>query len=420
METSANTLIIGAGVIGACAAYYLTAAGEAPLLVDRRAVCAGSSYGNAGLIVPSHAFPLAMPGVLAKGARWLLDPESPLYIRLRADPALFRWLVRFATAANEETVAHTVPVLLELSRASLRLYHQLAEEPQIGETIRRRGGLFLCTQHASHRELIHEVEVLQKHGVSAAILDGDAARALAPQATDRVVGGVYFPDDAHLTPDRFVQALAQRAVEHGARLKTGIDVIGFETGGKRITGVMTNRGVIRADQIVLAAGAWSPQLSRDLDLPLDVQPAKGYSITVERPEGFPELPMHLVEGKVVVTPMGETLRFAGTLELAGLDESVNRRRVEAIRRVVPQYLKVDPYAGLVEIWRGLRPLSPDTLPVIGRSRRWENLVIATGHGMLGMSLGPITGQLVAELVTGSPPSLDLTPFRPERMERLLA
>ncbi|RME49797.1 MAG: FAD-dependent oxidoreductase [Caldilineae bacterium] len=262
--------------------------------------------------------------------------------------------------------------------------------------------------------------MLQKHGVSAAILDGDAARALAPQATDRVVGGVYFPDDAHLTPDRFVQALAQRAVEHGARLETGIDVIGFETGDKRITGVMTNRGVIRADQIVLAAGAWSPQLSRDLDLPLDVQPAKGYSITVERPEGFPELPMHLVEGKVVVTPMGETLRFAGTLELAGLDESVNRRRVEAIRRVVPQYLKVDPYAGLVEIWRGLRPLSPDTLPVIGRSRRWENLVIATGHGMLGMSLGPITGQLVADLVTGSPPSLDLTPFRPDRMERLLA
>jgi D-amino-acid dehydrogenase len=219
-----------------------------------------------------------------------------------------------------------------------------------------------------------------------------------------------------LIPDRFVHQLAHLVESQGVRIKTGTEVLGFERSGSQVQRVITTRGNFPADQIVLATGAWSPDVGQDLGYRLPIQAAKGYSLTFKRPSASLTLPITLGERKVVLTPMGETLRFGGTLELAGLDLSVNRRRVATVQGAARDYLRHMDDLELVEIWRGLRPLTPDTLPIIGRSERLENLIFATGHGMLGMSLGPITGQLVAQIVTGETPSIDLTPLRAERFE----
>ncbi len=420
MQNKPDVLILGAGVIGVCVAYFLSEKGYRPLVIDKDDVCAGSSYGNAGLIVPSHVTPLATPGVLRQAAQWLLDAESPLYIKPRLDLSLLDWTVRFLAAANESTVHRTIPILLELNRASLDLYQQLTVDPGVDCGFQRRGGLFLFNNRQEFAKAIAEIEGLRRYNIDSAILDAAAVQTMMPAASPAVVGGIYHPEDAHLIPDRFVLGLMQRARGLGAQLQSNTEVLGFETSNRRITRVLTTRGAFHPEQVVLATGAWSPNLARQLGFNLPIQPAKGYSITVERPEGFPELPLHFVESKVVLTPMGDRLRFAGTLELAGLDLSINARRVNAIRKAVRRYLTIDPDQGLVEIWRGLRPLAPDSRPIIGRSPRLDNLVLATGHGMVGVSLGPITGKLVAQVVSGDRPDFDLTPLHPDRFRTVVS
>ncbi|MGH7418943.1 MAG: NAD(P)/FAD-dependent oxidoreductase, partial [Candidatus Rokuibacteriota bacterium] len=250
-------------------------------------------------------------------------------------------------------------------------------------------------------------------GIAAKVLDAEGARTLEPALRADLAGGVHFPDDAHLTPDRFVRGLARVAEGLGARLLTGTEVLGFTRRGRRVGKVETTRGDLAADQVVLAAGSWSGQLAADLGLELPLESAKGYSVTCERPLGGPRMPLLLGESRVAVTPLDDALRFAGTLELAGLDLSINRRRVAAIRRAVPHYLFEERYT-VREIWRGLRPCSPDGLPYLGRSARHDNLIVATGHAMIGVSLGPVTGALVAQLAAGEAPKLDLGLLRPER------
>jgi D-amino-acid dehydrogenase len=229
-----------------------------------------------------------------------------------------------------------------------------------------------------------------------------------------VAGAVYFPDDAHLIPDRFVRGLAAVAQGLGASVRTGTEVLGFTTRDGRIVSVETTRGRFAPDAVVLAAGSWSPGIAGGLGLRLPIQPAKGYSVTYERPPGAPRIPLLLGEARMAVTPMGDALRFGGTLELAGLDLSVNRRRVAAIERRPADYLALGGELRLREIWRGLRPCTPDGLPLLGRPAGLANLVVATGHAMIGVSLGPVTGKLVAQLVTGAPVSPDLGRLDPSR------
>jgi len=236
------------------------------------------------------------------------------------------------------------------------------------------------------------------------------------------LGGVFYPGDARMTPALFMRQLARRAEAAGARICTGTEVLGFETAGRSVSRVRTTRGDFEPDQVVLAAGAWSPAVARDLRLKIPIQAAKGYSITVQGPAAIPTTAMMLGEAWVAVTPMvspagsgrGPVLRFAGTLELAGLDFSINRRRVDAILRAARGYLAGVEDMQTIEIWRGLRPCTPDGLPIIGRPSSLENVIVATGHGMLGMSLGPITGKLVAQLAGGQQPVLDLEPLRVDR------
>lgn len=414
MSAPADVLVIGGGVIGTCAAYYLRARGRQVTLLERGEIAAGSSYGNAGLIVPSHSVPLATPGALASGLKWMLDPESPFYIRPRLDPSLFRWLLRFMAACRPGRVRQALPVLRDLTTASAARYAELAALDGLRFGYEQNGSLYVFKTTWGFQHAKEEAHLLAAASIESKALEGEEARRLEPSLRPGLAGALYFPADAHLNPAEFVRGLARWIEQRGVCIQTGTEVLGFETAGRRVTKVKTTRGDFSADHVVLAAGSWSPGLAHSLRLRLPIQPAKGYSVTIPRPAVSPAIPLLLGEARVGITPLGERLRFAGTLEMAGLDLSVNQRRVAAILRSAQAYVTGLDRMEAGEVWSGLRPCTPDGLPIIGPAPSLDNLVVAAGHATIGMTLGPITGELVAQVVCGETPTFDLHPLRPER------
>ena len=409
-----GVVVIGGGVVGVASAYYLTRDGWDVTLLDKGGICAGSSYGNAGLVVPSHVVPLAAPGVWWQGVKWMLHPESPFYIKPRGSRELARWLWRFRAACTPARMRRSMPLLRRLGVESLELYRELVEKGGFDFAFRHSGSMtvFFSAAGAAHGH--EEARLLAEAGVPVEVLDGPTARAAEPALRPGVAGALLCREDALLVPDRFVKGLAQLTESLGARVLPHAEAIGFRTAGDRITAVETTRGVVAADTVVLAAGAWSPELGRALGLRVPIQPAKGYSLTYRRPARAPSIPLLPAEGRFSVTPMGELLRFGGTLELAGMDLSIKRRRVEALRRNALRCIEGAEDLELLEIWRGLRPCTPDGLPLVGRPRRYGNLVMAAGHAMVGMSLGPVTGKLVAQMVAGATPAPDVQLLDPDR------
>lgn len=414
MSERADVLIIGGGVVGVCTAYYVAGHGRAVTLVEQGEIASGSSNGNAGFILPSHVVPLASPGALSSGLRWMFDPESPFYIKPRLDLDLFDWLLRFMAASNERHVRRSVPVLRELACASIALYEELSRLDGLDFGYRQNGMMYVYKTRKGLAHGAEEAAFAGEAGTVSKVLNAEEACALEPTVRPDVAGGVYYPEDAHIDPGAFVRGLARRAETQGVCIRTQTEVLNVETTGRRVTRVRTTRGDFHPDQVVLAAGAWSPATVRGLRLRVPIQPAKGYSVTVQRPQASPGMPLLLGESRVAVTPLGDRLRFGGTLELAGLDFTINRQRVEAIMRAANDYLVGMDDPQPVEIWRGLRPCTPDGLPMVGRTKAFENLILAAGHATVGMSLGPITGKLVAQVVNGQTPEMDLTPLRAER------
>jgi D-amino-acid dehydrogenase len=416
MRHDVEVLVIGAGAIGISSAHYLRARGFEVSVIDAGPVGAGCSYGNAGLVVPSHSVPLAAPGIVGQALGWMFDPESPFYIRPRADLDLVSWLWRFWRASTESQMRRAMPLLRDLGVASLRLFDELAALDGVEFAFERRGLLSLYRTEAGLDHSAADAELLRGIGIESRVVGPGEVRDLLDGMEVRVHGGVLYPNDAHLQPAMFVRSLAGHVERGGGEIRPGVEVLDFAIEGRRIAAVRTTRGDFTARQVVLAAGSWSPPIARRLGLKLPIQGGKGYSITFRRPERCPPIPMTLGEARVGVTPMADTLRFAGTLELAGLDRTIDPRRVRAILRAIPVYLPelAPERLELVEIWRGLRPCTPDGLPLVGRPRAWDNLVLAAGHAMVGISLGPITGKLVAEVVAGDRPSIDIGLLDPDR------
>jgi D-amino-acid dehydrogenase len=414
LPSRAEVAVVGGGVVGVATAWFLAKAGARPVLLERDAIASGSSGGNAGLVVPSHSLPMAAPGMIAKGLRWMFRPDSPFYIKFRFDPDLFRWLWRFRAACAPERAARAVPVLRDLHLASRALYEELAGPGGVDCGYARRGLLLLFRTPEGLEEGRHEAAQLAPHGIPARDLDPDACRALVPALRPGLAGGLHYPDDAHLDPGAFTLGLAERARALGAEIVPGCEVLGFERSGNRIDALQTSRGRLPVGQVVLAAGAWSPALARSLELRLPMEPGKGYSLTLDAPAAPPPLPLLCLEDRVAITPLPGALRLAGTLEFAGHDLAGNERRVDAVRRGARLYL--DGLEALRErpAWRGLRPCTPDGLPYLGRPARWSNLVLCAGHAMVGLSLGPVSGRLAARLALGEPPDHDLALLHPDR------
>jgi len=414
-HTNTDVLVIGGGAIGVSSAYYLNQTGRSVTLIERGDICSGSSYGNAGLIVPSHSIPLAAPGVIAKGLKWMLNPESPFYIKFRFDRQLISWLWKFRKACSETQMLRAIPVIRELNFASLQLYDELAGIEDLDFGYEKRGMAIIFRTEKGFQDGIKEARLMENNGIEIRVLKEQDVNDMANTETS-AVGGVYYPQDAHINPHRYVQGLADYVAEKGVDVRTSTEVLAFESSGGRVNSIKTTKGDFSAEEIVLAGGTWSGEIGKELGINLLIQAAKGYSGTFKRTTDCPDVPFGLAESKAILTPMGDTMRVAGTLELAGLDPSVNMRRVQAVLKSIPAYFPdIDSDAlELIEIWRGLRPCTPDGLPYLGRSQQYDNLTIAAGHAMIGMSLSPITGKLVSQIVTGKKPQIDLTPFRIER------
>jgi len=405
--------ILGAGVIGLSTALYCARRGMQVTVIERKpAQRDGCSFGNAGMIVPSHFIPLAAPSMVKLGLKWMWNPESPFYIKPRLDSDLLAWGLQFWKAATKQRVDAAAPVLRDLSLLS----RQCFEEIGLDFGLVKKGLLMLCKQQQTLDEEAHMAATANALRIPAQVLDAKATAALDPNVTMDVCGSVFFPKDCHLTPGHFIAALEAELVRLGVEILWETEVTGFEVENGALRAVKTSKGELEGQEVVLCGGVWSAEMGSSLNLKLPMQAGKGYSLTLRNPTQLPDLCSICTEARLAVTPMDGALRVGGTMEMAGLDESITQRRVRGITRAFPQYFPAFAETDFAEVkpWSGLRPVSPDGMPYIGRTQRWKNLTIATGHAMMGLSLAPATGKIVSELLSGEKPLVALDLMSPDR------
>lgn len=413
-EGDAEVLILGGGVIGLACAFYLLSEGRSVRLLEQGRVGAAASHGNCGTLTPSHAPPLAAPGMVGQALRWMLSPSAPLYIKPRWDPALMRWLRQVAgrcNAADWRASGLAKGALLNYSRA---LTEDLVYGQDLDCGFEASGFHYVFrTERALERQR-RDLPLLAELGIRASVLDGAALAADEPALLPGMAGAIHFPGDAQLRPDRYTAELARLVRAAGGVIEEGVCVTGFETGRNGIEAVQTSEGRRSGGRVLLALGAWSPQFARNLGLAIPVQPGKGYSITYERPALAPRRPLVLKERSVCVTAWNDGFRLGSTMEFSGYDDRLNRTRLAALERGAAQYLREPAGPSKREEWCGWRPMVVDDLPLIGRSPRHSNLWLATGHGMMGIGMAAGTGRLVTDLMLGRPPLVDPAPYAPAR------
>jgi D-amino-acid dehydrogenase len=417
MAASKSVVVIGAGVVGLSVAYYALREGHRVTVVERGGrdhdCC---SLGNAGMVTPSHFIPLAAPGMVSLGLRMMMNPESPFWVRPRLSRDLVEWGIRFCQAATASRAEQSAPVLRDLLLASRASFEELSDALPGGFGLVQKGLLNLCKTEATLHEEGHVVEAAHKLGLEAELLDAAELARLEPNIRMDVAGAVYFPQDCHLTPARLMSQLLCAVEDGGADMRWNSEVIGWRASGSKIEAIQTSTGDITGDEYVLAAGAFSPQTVRNLGIRLPMQAGRGYNLTLPKPKSLPTKCAILTEGRVAVTPMGSSLRFAGTMEIVDTNEPMRQSRIDGILKTIPKYypdFSAADFTGITP-WSGMRPCSPDGLPYIGRFGRYSNLIAATGHAMLGVSLGPITGKLVTDLLSARKPSVSLDAVRPDR------
>jgi D-amino-acid dehydrogenase len=418
MSHSRSVIVCGAGIVGLCTAHYLAREGFAVTVIERNAEGAGScALGSAGYVSPSHVVPISAPGMVWQGLKWMASSRSPFYIQPRLDPELLRWAWIFARSCRPEHTRRAAPILRDLCLAARKLFVELAASTGNAFDLRTEG---LLNLYKTPEALEHEMESLgriaNELGVAARVLNPRQTAELEPGARLDIAGAIYFPIDAHLTPAKLIPALLALLKQEGVVFHWNASVHDWRCETGRITAALTSKGEFSADEYILSTGSWAPATLRSLGLRLPMQPGKGYSLTIEQPRFRFSKPLILAERRVAVTPMGEELRFGGTMEMSGHSDAVRPERVEQIIAAAQEYFpdfQADDFAG-IKPWFGYRPVSPDGLPYIGRFPRPQNLIAACGHAMLGVTLAPITGLLVAETLTGRRPSVDITLLNPNR------
>lgn len=413
---SKKIIIVGGGIVGLSAAYFLSKEGHDVTVIDKSDITSGASFVNAGYITPSHIIPLASPGMIAKGIKMMFNSASPFYMKPRWDTEFFKWSWYFHKSSTKEKVAKAIPVIKDINVLSRELFGDIKASGDLGDFQLERKGLLML--YKTQEAYLHEKDVANKAsflGLEVQELDQKQLAKLEPEVAIDAKGAIHYECDAHSTPTQFMPKIVAYLKSAGVKIRTNEEVLDLEAKGNRIQEIKTSKTNYTADEVILAAGSWSGQIAKKIKMDLPLQGGKGYSINVARPTGI-TIPAILMESKMAVTPMDGFTRFAGTMEFSGNNDFVRKERVMAIANGAKNfYPTVDINANeIASVKTGLRPVSPDGLPYIGRSSKWSNLTFATGHAMMGWSLGPATGKLVSEIIDERKVSMNIDAFSPDR------
>lgn len=413
-----DIIVIGGGINGLCSAYYLLQEGFKVTIIDKGDLSQGASNINAGFTAPSHIISLASPGIIQKGLRWMLDSSSPFYIKPRLDMDFLNWAWKFRKAATVEKVEKRIPVLKEINLKSKDLFEEMLERVDFDSHYEKKGLLTVYRTEKLAEEEIKKAERIKQEGLEVSTLNRKEILKLQPSLSDDVLGAVYYTGNSHSTPNEFMKKLSAWLKSKGVEFFLNTKVNNLKHQNGKITRIETDQGDFSADAVVLTSGAWTQELVKNLGLKIPIQGGKGYSMDVSRETGI-TIPTILGEVKVAVTPMNGFTRFAGTMEFSGNNNIIREERINSIASAAERYYKDFSLTQSEKnaARSGLRPVSPDGLPFIGKTSRYDNLVIASGHAMIGWSLGPITGKLVSEIVGNKKTSVGLSPFLPERFMR---
>lgn len=416
MKQHSDVLVVGGGIIGLTCAYYLCRAGLQVRIIEEKKIGTGASHGNCGLIFSSHLLPLCAPGVIAHELKRFVRRTSPLHIKLGPDIQRFLWLVKFARKCSASHLAYAIRVRESIQQHSQQLYHALLEDEKLDCDWEKNGVLLVFKHKSEMQKYAHTNAYLKPYGLAAKPYVGKALSTLEPALGDDVYGGWYHPGDTHLRPDRLLAALKTCLLKRGVKIEEDAPLFDLVHTNRQVIRALTAKGEFTAGHYVLAAGAWTPKLVRSLKIRLPLQPGKGYSITMARPEICPRIPCYLYEKSVVATPWRSGYRLGGTMEFSGYNTRIVTKRIEHLKAAARQYLKTPLSTLVYEEWMGWRPMIYDDLPVIGPIPGYQNLLLATGHGMVGLSTATSTGKLVTEMIKGHKPHIDPKPFRVERFQ----
>ncbi|WP_298754505.1 FAD-dependent oxidoreductase [uncultured Psychroserpens sp.] len=412
---SKDIIVIGGGIIGLCSAYYLQKEGHQVTIVDQSNLDAGASYVNAGYLSPSHIVPLSAPGVMKKGFKWMFNSSSPLYIKPRLEQDFIKWTWAFNKSCSANHVSKAIPAIKAITLLSQDLYDDIKRDEQFSFHYEKKGLLMLCKTEAMLEEEIETAHIAKQEGLEAKTISLEELQVLEPNVAMNVKGATYYKCDSHTTPHEFMEEMKTYLKNSGVQFYKNEKVQDLNISNGKINSIITDKQVLKADEFILAAGSWSYVLSKKLGLKLLLQAGKGYRINTNRKTNI-SVPAILAEAKVAVTPMNGFTRFAGTMEIAGINHTINKARVEAIANAATRYY---PEITLnseekQKAASGLRPVSPDGLPYIGKSSRCKNLTIATGHAMMGWSMATATGKLVSEIIADKETVIPVTLFSPDR------
>ena len=414
-----KAVIIGGGIIGLSSAYYLNKSGWDVTVIDKGDFSDNCSYGNAGYICPSHFVPLATPGIVKQGMKWMLNSKSPFYVQPRLNGSLIDWGIKFLRSATPEKVEAAAKPLLDIAVLSLAEYESWNSIPGFDMAFERKGLLEIYQTEEKRKAGLHHVEHAKEFGLEAEVLTMDQVREMEPGTNINATGAVMFKCDTHVYPKKLMGSMLNLLEQSGVKLIKNEEVKNCRKANGSITHILTDKNEYVADKVVLAAGSWSRELGKLFGINLPLVPGRGYSITLEDSPYKVNHPIVLMEGRVAITPMdGNKIRFGGTMEITSIKTPPRMSRVQGILDAVKNYFPdFDvPLPAMDKVWYGYRPCSADGLPYIGKAKSFDNLVIATGHAMVGLSLGAGTGKLVDEIVNEKKTSMDLQPFSPHRFD----
>lgn len=414
----ADVVVVGGGVVGVACAHYLRDAGLDVVLIERGEFGKACSFANCGYICPSHVLPLTEPGAFRVAVKSLLDRTSPFYVRPRLNPSLWHWLLQFARRCTRGQMLAAGAHLKAILDSSMEEYRRLIAAEKLQCEWQPCGLLYVLQMPQAMDEFAATDRLLTKEfGVAARRIEGPQLPAHDPAVKPGLAGAFLYEDDAHLRPDALMTSWTKRLQERGVRLLSNCELQGVDKSRGLVTALRTSQGEMPVNKLVVAAGVWSAALSRGLGITIPMQPGKGYSLTTTRPDPCPRQSMLFPERRVGVTPFESSFRIGSMMEFAGFDAAIPERRIQQLRESVTPYLITHSVDQELSRWFGWRPMTWDSLPIIGSVPGLANAYLATGHNMLGMSLATATGKLIAEEITGQEPHIDIAAFSPGRFAR---